>query len=352
MQWLFVRTDKIGDLVCSLGVDQIPELISNNQTSTSASITWLVSDKHRPIFDAAEIGRRAIFVDFERPIRAFFQILSQAKKFDGVCVLYARWWQALALFLAGIPQRVGRRSQWFSFLFYNRSLRQKRSQSERHESEYSLDLVLLALNSRANPVTPPLFRLSKVKLTPIWNHLLSTENKNSLSLIENQFCVVHPGMAGSAKNWSCENYSSLIHHLSKKQTVVITGTAIDQLWISKIRELAPPSQNIVYLDCQLNLSELMAVLSRSLFCVGPSTGVMHLASSLDLPILCLFSPIRAQSPRRWSPRGQRVQVLTPRVDDCPAAKICIGSKCKHFDCMDLLRIDDVLNSLNSNKFTN
>lgn len=64
---------------------------------------------------------------------------------------------------------------------------------------------------------------------------------------------------------------------------------------------------------QLSIGELLDVLSGARCVVGPSTGVLHLAASLDTPVVGLYSPRKVEHPRRWGPKGPRVSILVPDV---------------------------------------
>src|SRR5690606_25694727 len=114
------------------------------------------------------------------------------------------------LFLAGVPKRGGVLSQWHSFLFYNAKVRQKRSRAERHELDYNVELLCHVLNIPIPEHVPNL-------------RLQASEKENMVEkfgLQPNQFCVVHPGMGGSALNWPSEYYVNLIKYLSQKHRVV------------------------------------------------------------------------------------------------------------------------------------
>jgi ADP-heptose:LPS heptosyltransferase len=58
-----------------------------------------------------------------------------------------------------------------------------------------------------------------------------------------------------------------------------------------------------------DLRGLMARLSACRAVLGPSTGPLHLASALGVPVLCLMGLRVHHGPDRWAPLGPRVQVL-------------------------------------------
>lgn len=49
------------------------------------------------------------------------------------------------------------------------------------------------------------------------------------------------------------------------------------------------------------------------------------------------------SPRRWGPYTEDKLIFKPNVPfEC---KKCIGKKCPFFDCMDMIKIDDVVKAI-------
>lgn len=70
--------------------------------------------------------------------------------------------------------------------------------------------------------------------------------------------------------------------------------------------LSPPESS------PLEPTELRGLMARLLSCravLGPSTGPLHLASALGVPVLCLMGLRVHHGPDRWAPLGPRVQIL-------------------------------------------
>src|SRR5262249_39663105 len=63
------------------------------------------------------------------------------RKFRIAVVLQSPWKIAAATFFANIRYRVGAVSKLHSYFFYNRGVRQHRSQVEMHETDYNLQLL-------------------------------------------------------------------------------------------------------------------------------------------------------------------------------------------------------------------
>lgn len=87
-------------------------------------------------------------------------------------------------------------------------------------------------------------------------------------------------------------------------------------WDAAIPVLAEAGWNPVVLSppeaSPLDPADLRGLMARLLACravLGPSTGPLHLAAALGVPVLCLMGLRIHHGPDRWAPLGARVQVL-------------------------------------------
>lgn len=297
---LLIRLDKIGDLICTLCVDQIAEL-------KSYETSWVISKGLNFIPENALPSRPFLALDKNQIRESLRQLRTYLRTYkpDIAVSFQAPWWVHYALWREGVPVRAGVQSQWHSFLFLNRGLRQKRSRAIQHESQYNLELLHAALDLPPPKEEAPVLELQAP---------LATEPLRSHGLREKSYIVVHPGMAGSALNWPVVNYISLIGSLAPQQ-VVITGTPADELWLTEIKRHFQSSSHVLILQNRLSTLELLSILKFAQAVVVPSTGVAHLAASLGTKVVGLYSPIRVQHPRRWAARGPQVHIFVPEVAD-------------------------------------
>lgn len=302
---LCVRMDKIGDLVLTLPVDEHPVFAGQR-------VHWFVTKGLGFIPEQAAPKRQ--FTEFKRgfsPLE-FFRMYQWLKRHQPqtAVLMHVPWWVSLAAYLAGVPERIGRKSQWHSFLFLNVAIRQKRSQADRHESDYNFDLVEWGFNRLGLRRT---FHLNALKA-----RFLRLVPPNPFGTIEARglkpqaYRVVHAGMGGSALNWPADNYAALIRRLSQQGPVVLTGTKADQKHLDAlkgVREL----ENVRWLVDELRPLELLDVLSQARSVIAPSTGVLHLAAALGTPVVGIYSPRRVEHPLRWGPKGLHTRVCVPPV---------------------------------------
>ena len=317
-KFAFVRADKIGDLLLNLPVDQIPEL-------KGSDITWIINNKTESLFKLCLPVRRYFSIDLEKPKDSFWKLFHffKAEKFDGLLQFYGVWWISLAALTAGISTRFGRYSQWSSFFFFNKGIRQKRSLSEKHELEYNLEMLSVFLDL-PKPRRVEIFKDVRAKINT--QHFFADtgisealkHKMGQLKLTEVGYYVVHAGMFGSALNWPQKKYIELIEILKFKHPVILTGTAIDEPYLDQIITHFKNDPLVISLVNQLSFSELITILRSAKACVAPSTGVMHIAALLQVPTYSLFSPVRSHLARRWGPLSLNSMVFAPEMDaqDC------------------------------------
>ncbi len=309
---LIARTDRIGDLILSLPMED-----AWLQGNPDAEVLWLANQNLKFVFEHAPSlfsnrNRKNCF--FTNPKQSFLNLITVMRKlsrwldqenFDVAISVQIPWWVAFCLWRARIPVRVGVASKWFSFLFYNYPVRQKRSQAVKNEALYNLDLVQEANAIKTGEKTNP-----EISLNPL--QLLANELKMHewRAKIGEDFIVIHPGMAGSALNWKLENYKLLAEKLIQAgERVVVTGTVSDRKIVENSGILNV--RGVLDVTERTPSADLLAVLALSKAVVAPSTGVIHLAAALGKKTIGIYSLVRVESPRRWAPQGLKVQTLTP-----------------------------------------
>lgn len=374
--------DRLGDLVCSLPMDQHPEL-----QKKSTSVEWLISKGLEPVMECSQPPRKYWSVDVKFSFSHLWNLIQKLKaaQFTHVILFYAPWWVAGACWLAGIPHRYSPRSRWFQILFFNHTLKQKRSLSEKHEADYNWDLlhwsltgekVQEAYTQEKSQATTPQEKSSALSLIQQSSTLSSSSQKKSpvlnsteQSLIPTasiitapflelksdaplptslppEFIVLHPGMGGSALNWPTSSYLDLAQRLlALGKKVVITGTPGDQEWLAPLEKPLRSQPGVFWMVGQLNLKTLIAVLARSTATIAPSTGVLHLAASTGTKTIGIYSPIKVQTPIRWGPRGKKAIALTPASTPCPATTTCLGASCQYFFCLEKITPEQIIREI-------
>lgn len=321
---LLIRLDKIGDLICTMCVDQVSFL-------KDCDVQWVISQGLGFIPENAEPPRKYLELSkaqWQESLRILRRYLRDNKP-DIAVSFQAPWWVNYALWIEKIHTRAGVQSQWHSFLFLNKGLRQRRSLATQHEADYNLDLLLhaFAINEETLQEKTPTLKLT------------AKDDPNLLEkyhLQVQKYVIVHPGMAGSALNWPIPHYIEFIEKAMSTYPIVLTGTAADEPWLKDIKAHFKNNSQVQCLQSLLSPTELFLVLKNAKAVVVPSTGVAHLAASLGTPVLGLYSPLRVQHPRRWAARGDSVKIFIPPTHD---------ENQIDEDCMALIKPIELLNAL-------
>lgn len=328
---LLIRLDKIGDLISTMCVDQAAFLKNWDQQWVIAKGLAFVPENADPQRKYLELSKDEWKVSLKK-LRTFLQDY----KPDVAVSFQAPWWVSYALWAEGVPVRAGVLSQWHSFLFLNKGLRQKRSRAIQHEADYNFDVLKHALN------------ISEASNSPILK-LVAPENPALLekfNLTPQKYVVVHPGMAGSALNWPIKSYIELIRKTAETTPVVLTGTAADEIWLSEIKATFKDHSQVICLQNLLKAPELFTILKNAKAVVVPSTGVAHMAASLGTPVLGIYPHVRVQKPLRWAARGAKVHIFEAPTANA-SGPACDGTRCEEFHCMEKIKVEDLLQTLSS-----
>jgi ADP-heptose:LPS heptosyltransferase len=259
---------------------------------------------------------------------------------------------AAATFFSNIRYRVGPLSKIYSYFFYNRGIRQHRSQVEMHEADYNLQLLRrlgIRVSSRRVPlrVSVPDEKRAQARawlLEKGWNP-------------EQALVAVHPGMGGSALNWPESHYVEFVRALLKEgRQVLLTGGPTEVSLLNRIGEaLGPLKEKAIFYSNNEPIGGLggtleffAGLISHVSLMIAPSTGPLHVAVALDRPVLTFYPPIRVQSAIRWGPYlkdESRASVMVPDVY-CGQDFKCLGNLCNYFPCMKSLTVTQALDQAN------
>lgn len=320
---LFIRLDRMGDLILTLPCDQL--------VAKTHQVHWFiprgldfVGHSTSPQREFTSLAKDWSWSNF-KTLRKLVKSISPEVSIS----FHVPWWINFCLWTCGIKVRGGVKSQWHSYLFLNKGLRQKRSQCEYHEMEYNYLLTEYVFDLKMN----------REKWLP--TDLQEPKNHELAFNTQQNYFVVHPGMGGSALNWPTFQYAELINQLSQQAAVVITGTQSDEAYLRPLKLALKDNHQVVWLDKQLDGYQLLKLLKHAKANIAPSTGVLHLSASLGAPSIGIYSPIKVHQDKRWGPKGKKAMSFSPQ-HSCPAHFECLKQECHQFDCMAKMSINPVL----------
>lgn len=334
MRILVSRTDRIGDLVLSTPVfEAIKKHLPDARTVVMARKETIDVISNNPFVD------EYIPYDPAGEHRGWkgTMLLSKTlrdRHLDAAIELFMSFYPALAIRRAGIKRIIGPGSRVYSYFLLTDVLRQHRKESRYNEAAYNL-LLLEPLGISDRDIKPRVY--------------LSDNRDSCEKFLLNQgikpfhYFAVHPGMGGSAKNWSSDKYVFLISTLAEKYRlpIVLTGGNVDSPFLNEITGKLRDTASVKNMCCILSLQQLKTVLFFSKAVIGPSTGPVHIAAALGRPTVAIFSPVKAQSKTRWAPYlADNVAIAEPDVR-CDRQYSC-DKKCLHYNCMDAIMVEDVI----------
>lgn len=217
---------------------------------------------------------------------------------------------------AGIKKRIGTSHRLFHWFNCNVRINFSRKNSALHESQLNFKL-LKPFGLTALPTLENLAMMMQSFKAPY----IDLPNEIELALQQNSPKVIlHTKSQGSAVEWPLEKYTLLANQLLKNgYQVFYTGTEQEG---SLLRSSIPYHPNCIDTTGKLNLSQLIAFISRCETLVACSTGPMHLSGILGLKTIGLFSSIKPIHPGRWGALGKKVtNLVSPNLQHKTIAAI-------------------------------
>lgn len=348
MNWAILRTDALGDTLLT-----IPLAETIKRQKNADSVFFIASHKASQILpgqkyidDYCLVDQAAGWWDKFHSTKEFIK----KNKIDAIVYVGGSSAPVVAAFFSGVKKRAGLKSRWWSHLFLNFGVRQKRSRSLKSEGEWNHEL-LHPLGVVGNPLdsVPRLEIASQPMATAreLESNWLKQANRKNL-------IIVHPGMSGHSLNWPMTHYAALMNEIENKYPhkflFVISQTPSDRHYVeSLMNELKRFPQVISqhFDGMQYGLPVTMGLMKLARLFVGPSTGTTHVANALSVNQLAFYPPIKAQSVVRWGPyqRNDNVLTFSPQVN-CPADVKCLREKCSFYECMSTITPQNVMESIN------
>lgn len=271
MNVLITRHDKIGDFVTSLPMCKVLK------EQTNYKIIMLVSKVN------ASLAKELDFIDdvivYNKNIKVLVERLKHYE-FDVSISGYIDFNLGLALFLAKIPTRIAPATK-IAQIFFNKKVKQRRSQVKKTEWQYNLDLLKAYDQTLKLDFTPPLVKMSQ-------------KDKN-----KKPFVIFHAGSGGSSDgNLSPKDYLHLAQSISGDIDIVFTFGPDDEETKKFIQKhLDFPS---TIRDDFKSLWEFVNFIAQSRLFVSTSTGPMHLAGLTNTKTLSFFGENLFASSKRWA----------------------------------------------------
>lgn len=150
-----------------------------------------------------------------------------------------------------------------------------------------------------------------------------------------EYAVMAPGARKPANRWSAQRFGELASRLPLKTVVV--GSKGDRNLAAEVVKAS--EGKAVSIAGKTGLKELISVIGNACFLVSNDTGPMHIAAALGVPVFALFGPA---NPARTGPYGKGHTVIRKEISCGP----CYRRSCKTALCMDMIKVDEVVEIIN------
>lgn len=288
------RTDRIGDVVLAL-----PVFASLRNCFPKSRLIALVRSYTSDVVSSFPPVDEVMIYDPAETIGSTRDKLKHVDA-DAILLLYPRFKLAAAAFLAEIPVRVGTGYRWYSFLF-NQKVQEHRKYSTRSEADYNLDLAAAIGCSE---------RIMDIRLRVDESALKKVRDILAASGISRYF-VVHPGSGGSASEWSGDKFRDLVRSITEthQAQVIVTGLENES---ERCNKLCAGLPRAVSMAGRFSLTGFIALLSGAELFISNSTGPIHLAAAVGIPVVGIYPNASPMTPVRWAPLTERKRILTPK----------------------------------------
>jgi ADP-heptose:LPS heptosyltransferase len=175
--------------------------------------------------------------------------------------------------------------------------------------------------------------------------LLHVDEYLQIKSLPMRYVVVSPGASSRriAKTWGERKFASVIAQLSMEFGLgcVLVGGSDNSESTSTIARhvehfLKGGVLQVVDLAGKTNLRELTEILKKASLFIGNDSGILHMASALDIPVVGIFGPT---DPKYSGPQNARSAVVRKQLNCVPCY---LREPCKHRRCLEELDAELVI----------
>lgn len=326
MKILVIRYRFIGDTILT-----IPFLRNLRKAYPDAQIDMLVSPVSGDVLLDCPYIDNLIEFDTTRKHRyenknterkSFFSYvkLLRQNKYDKAYVLKRSLSSAALAFFAGIKERIGFDTEHRG-IFLTKKVPYRMDQHE-------LESFLEVLKADDIPVSD--------------THLENWISGNALKKINEIFrelnifhstkVLIHATSGNRKKQWPPEYFAKLIEYLSneRKMQLFYVGSESDSETYNEIHSMIESDLKVKPLNlCGfLTIQESTALINSMDFVVGCDSGTLHMAASLNIPVIGIYGPM---DPVKWKAWGDIHTYIIPELECAPCN---LKTKCENdYECL-------------------
>ncbi|HZW40387.1 MAG TPA: glycosyltransferase family 9 protein [Ignavibacteriaceae bacterium] len=132
--------------------------------------------------------------------------------------------------------------------------------------------------------------------------------------------------------------------LSRGYSIYLTGSKDDYIDLSKIAGKFD-REKIFNVAGKLNIKETAELIASSFLVVSVNTGIMHLASALQVNLIAIHGPTNSL---RWGPLNKNSIIINSTYASAPCLNLGFEYNCKDRtgECMKTIRPEIIINAIN------
>ena len=300
------RTDAIGDVILTLPLCGIIK-----KYLPSAQLIFLGKAYTKPVIACCEHIDE--FIDADELFRNDKKGVAKLMEINAGAIIHVFPNKQIARLSkqAKIPLRIGTTNRLFHWGNANKLIRLSRKNSLLHESQLNCKL-LTGIGIDLVPDLNAMADFTGFSKVPSINEFgLSLLDKKKITI------VLHPKSNVSAREWSLDNFTKLIHLLSpSKYQLFISGTDQEKTVLNTWLKSLP--NHVIDVTGMFKLDEFIAFIKHVDVLIAASTGPLHIAAALGIRAIGIYPPIKPMHPGRWQPIGKNANYLgvSKSCNDC------------------------------------
>lgn len=314
---IVVRTPNwIGDCIMSL-----PALRALKDNCPGDNII-LVSKQHlTEVYKNIEDIKEIITIPEKSNFRNLFRAAGKLRKYKFKSgILFTNSFNSALLFrLSGIKKLTGYNKDLRGFLL-SEKLKFPGNEDKRHHVFFYRYIVEAFLGKKIKKKYSDELVITGAEQKEVGQLLTS---KFGMDLSKTIIGISPSAAYGSAKQWLPERFAELLQRITREKAgcgILLFGSGKEREKIFKIVDGLRDRDNIYNLAGELTLRQAIAAISLCGVFIGNDSGLMHVASSLKIPLVAIFGPTL---PYKTSPLFQGAKVFHHPVECAP---------CKYRDC--------------------
>lgn len=338
---LVMRYRFIGDTLLT-----VPFLRNLREAYPQAQIDMLVAPVSGEIIDKCPYVDNFIYFDTTKKHRyensgeekktfnTYVKLL-RAQKYDKAYVLKRSFSSAFLAFAAGIPERIGFDTEMRGFLL----TKFLPYAEDKHEIECFLDVLKAdGIEPKDNYLENWVEPCEVEKVIKVLNES-GIENESAIKKV-----LVHATSGNRKKEWAKEKWVEIIAYLSNEKSVqvIFNGTKNDSVTYEEIMALVKDDLKIspINLCGKFSLRETLALTKLCDLIVGCDSGNLHIAASVETPVIGIYGPMNSVKWRAWA--LDSVVIKT----DLPCQPCGLKKKCRRdYQCLKDITVNNLKQSI-------